>query len=172
VAAQKVLENLLSPQPVSLGQVLDEAGYGRVSENPGRITESAGFQNALEEIGLKKALMVQGVNPQKIAKKIDLLLEAKDRFKQDDYTAIDKGLKHATAIYGIVQEPPPSQSHNTYNFIFSSEVQHKIKAMEAEIKSFLIQTPDAETSQENVESQSEGFGDSQQFDRGADQANP
>lgn len=159
-AAQKVLENLLSPQPVSLGQVLDEAGYGRVSDQPGRVIESEGFQVALEELGLKKALLAQGISPQKIAQKINVLLEAKDRFKKDDYTAIDKGLKHATAIFGVIQEKPPEGGKTTYNFIFSTEVQQKVREMESEIKS-LLTNPNAQTPQENVEPQSEGSRDPQ-----------
>jgi len=139
-----------------MGKVLESVGYGRVCDQPSRVIESAGFQNALEELGLKKALLTQGINPQKIAKKIDVLLEAVDSSGADDYTAIDKGLKHATAIFGIIPDAPPTQTKNTYNFIFSPDVQQKIKTMEAEIKSFLIQTPNAEPSQEDVESQSEG----------------
>lgn len=162
------MENLLSPNPVSLGTILDEAGYGRVSDSPGRIIESAGFQTALEDLGLKDALLKQGINPQKIARKIDVLLEAKDRLKRDDYTAIDKGLKHATAIFGIVQDKPPEGGKTTYNFIFSTEVQQKVREMEDQIKS-LLTNPHAETLQENVETQSEGSRDLQESDGGADQ---
>jgi len=161
-----VVENLLSPNPAPLGQILSEEGYGRVSESPGRVIESEGFQTALEEMGLKKALLAQGITPQKIAKKIDVLLEAKDRFKKDDYQAIDKGLKHATAIFGVVQEKPPGENKTTYNFIFSTEVRERVREMEEEIKSLLTKSY-VETPQENVETESERSGNSQQSDRGA-----
>lgn len=120
-------------------------------------------------MGLKKALIAQGITPQKIAQKIDILLEATDRIGADDYTAIDKGLKHATAIFGIIQDKPPGEGKTTYNFIFSTEVREKVREMEEEIKSLLTK-PHAETSQENVEPQSEGSGDPQQSDGGADQS--
>lgn len=168
--AKRVVNNLLSPRPVSLGQILREEGYGRVSESPARIVESEGFKAAIDELGLKKALFKQGINPDKIARKIDVLLEARDRLDRDDYTAIDKGLKHATAIFGIIQDKPPESNKNTYNFVFSTEVREKVREMEDQIKSILIKSH-VETPEENVESQPEGFRDSQQSDGGANQSN-
>lgn len=112
-----------------------------------------GFKNALSQIGLKEALLQEGINPKKIAEKINVLLEAtKQVYKNNnesgeielvgespDYQAIDKGISHASKIYGIVNDSDkPKQGGNTYNFIFSEEVQGKVKAIETEIKKMLI----------------------------------
>lgn len=87
---------------------------------------------------LKSALEKQGITPAKIARKIDVLLEARDHLGNVDSGAVDKGLKHATNIYGVedLNEKPKSQT--TYNFIFNSETQEKIKKIDAEIKAQLI----------------------------------
>lgn len=85
-------------------------------------------------------------------------------FWSADNIARDKALDKAYKLrkrYGEEQGIIPPKSHNTYNFIFSPDVQERVKTIEAEIKSFLIQAPNAETSQENVEPQSEGSGDPQ-----------
>ena len=46
-----------------------------------------------------------------------------------DYTAIDKGLKHATNIYGIEDLDKP-KSTNVYNFIFNEQFREKVKPLE------------------------------------------
>ena len=132
------MKNLLSKEPIPTGQVLENVGYGEIIQDPKRITESEGFKQALAEIGLREALVAQGINPQKIASKIDELLEASDKDGNSDFTAIDKGLKHATAIYGITEQPKPPQN-STYNFIFSTETQAEIKEIEDKIKAKLTQ---------------------------------
>ena len=86
---------------------------------------------------LKTALVAEGVTPQKIAKTVNELLDA------NDYTAKDKGLKHATNIYGV-EDPELPKGNTTYINIFSPGVQDKIKAIEAEIKQKLI-NPDVKT---------------------------
>ena len=102
-----------------------------------------------DEIGiiqttLKQALIDKGITPEKIASKIDELLEAKG---DDRYTIIDKGLKHATNIYGITDDPSKDKDKqsNTYNFIFSPENQADIKAIEERIKARLVQSHDHES---------------------------
>jgi len=134
----EIVKNLLKDEPESTGQILENIGYSKgVSETPSMVLSTPGFQQALAETGLRQALENQGINPKKIAEKINVLLEAKNEDK-DDYTAIDKGLKHATAIYGITDvDKPKSNTGNTYNFIFSAEVQDRIRTVEAEIKSLL-----------------------------------
>lgn len=101
---------------------------------------------------LKSALEKQGVTPERIAEKINVLLEAtKPVFVKDketgesecvdeapDYQAIDKGIAHATKIYGIGDETEKPKSNTTYNFIFSKEVQDEVKEIEAKIKARLI----------------------------------
>jgi len=105
-----------------------------------------------KRMSLKDALIKQGITENRIAEKIDVLLNAeKKTFRNNvstgeieeigvetDYTAVDKGLKHATAIYGVLQEPNKSQFNVTYNFLFSKETQDRIKAINEEIKTKLI----------------------------------
>ena len=86
---------------------------------------------------LKEALIEQGIDEKKIAQKINVLLSAKDEKANNDYTAIDKGLKHATAIYGVEQEPKQNNKI-TYNFIFNTETQNQIKLINDTIKAKLI----------------------------------
>lgn len=139
-AAHAVVENLLSDQPLHTGKVLENVGYGSIVQDPKRIIESEGFKTALAETGLRQALEAKGINPQKIAEKIDVLLEAVDKNGFDDYTAIDKGLKHATAIYGITEEKP-TETKNTYNFLFSSEAQQQVAMINENIKRMLTNKP-------------------------------
>lgn len=151
-AAQAIVENLLSKKPLPTGQVLESVGYSpQQAEMPNRIVLSDGVQNALADTGLKSALLRQGINPDKIAEKIGVLLHATkpiQKFSHEtgetellgetpDYQAIDKGIAHATKIYGILDDTPKSQSTTTYNFIFSDEVRERVKVIDAEIKDML-----------------------------------
>lgn len=112
--------------------MLESVGYSEgAAEQPSRVLQSHGFKEALAETGLLDALKQQGINPRKIASKIDYLLNA------DDYNAVDKGLKHATAIYGVIDDKP-KQTNNTYNFLFSPEVQANIREIDNKIKEQLI----------------------------------
>ena len=85
-----------------------------------------------QELTLKVALQKQGVTPEKIALKIDELLE------NEDPNAVDKGLKHATSIYGVVPEKEKPDGNTTYNFIFTQDVQDEVKKIEQTIKSKLL----------------------------------
>lgn len=87
---------------------------------------------------LKSALEKNGITPDYLAKKVNILLTAKDKEGFKDYTAIDKGLKHATNIYGVEPLDSKSQNFQTYNFIFNSETQSKVKELEEAIKQRLI----------------------------------
>jgi len=167
-AAREIVKNLLSEEPKPTGQILENIGYSKgVTETPKMVLETEGFKTALAETGLREALIAQGINPQKIAEKIGVLLNAeKKTFRNNvssgeieevgvepDYTAIDKGLKHATAIYGITEDKPQEGSRNTYNFIFAPQTQEKIRQMDNEIKNLLIQN--VKEDKENVEAESE-----------------
>lgn len=132
------MENQLSDHPLPTGQVLENVSYGKISGQPSRILDSQGFKTALADFGLREALLAKGINGEKIAEKISVLLEAKGLTDQPDFTAIDKGLKHATAIYGIDPEIPKTKG-NTYNFIFSSAVQAKVHEAEDQIANLLKQ---------------------------------
>ena len=148
-AAKAIVLNELSDQPLHTGKVLENVGYGTIVQDPKRIIESPGFRTALTELGLKEALEAQGINPKKIAEKIDVLLEAKkvtyrrnsegdleENGIEIDFTAVDKGLKHATAIYGIIPDKPP-ETKNIYNFIFDPGVQNQVDAINENIKNLL-----------------------------------
>jgi len=103
--------------------------------------------NAIEakQMSLKEALLKQGINPTKIAKKVDVLLEAVDSKGDIDYSAVDKGIKHATTIFGVIDpEEVKPLARTTYNFIFSAGVQEEVKKMEDTIKSMLIKKPDVQ----------------------------
>ncbi len=93
---------------------------------------------------LKEALERVGVTPEKIAKKVNVLLTAKDPDGNPDFKAIDKGIAHATKIRGDVNDQPPiAPTHATYNFLFSKEVQSEVAQIEARIKQKLIGPHDA-----------------------------
>ncbi len=152
-AAREIVKNLLSDEPKPTGQILEKIGYSKgVTETPNMVLGTEGFKTALAETGLREALIAQGINPQKIAEKVDVLLNAKNGEK-DDYTAIDKGLKHATVIFGITEDKPQEGSRNTYNFIFAPQTQEKIRQMDNEIKNLLIQN--VKENKENVGAESE-----------------
>jgi phage terminase small subunit len=88
---------------------------------------------------LKSALEKEGITPDYIAKKVNVLLKAKDREGNPDINGIDKGLKHAKDIYGVEDKEEKASTTNTYNFIFNAETQAEIKEMENKIKAKLIQ---------------------------------
>lgn len=105
-----------------------------------------------EKVNLKQSLLDEGINGKRIAEKINVLLNAeKKTFRNNvttgeieeigcetDYAAVDKGLKHATVIFGITPEGPTAQNNITYNFLFSPETQNKIKEINEVIKAKLI----------------------------------
>lgn len=90
---------------------------------------------------LREALERQGINSDYLAKKIGVLLTAKDGDGNPNVTAVDKGIAHATKIRGDVTETPPAPPVNaTYNFLFSKDVQDEVKEIEDRIKQKLIQS--------------------------------
>lgn len=150
--AQAVVENLLKDKPLTTGKVLENVGYGTTSQTPANIIQSEGFQEALQSTGLQKALQKAGINPEKIAEKIGVLLDAhkviyknnnatgevEEVGKEIDFTAVDKGLKHATNIYGVLGE---KDKPNTvvYNFFNNPTIQAQVKAFEDKVKEELKQ---------------------------------
>ena len=116
---------------------------------------------------LKEALIDEGVNEEKIAQKVNDLLEAKkDIYKNNnktgeiekvgeeiDYNAIDKGLKHATNIYGI-EDINTKPKENVYNFYFEPQFQQNIKNYDENIKSLIrnkLNVQETETTKETLE---------------------
>lgn len=141
-AAKAIIENLLKKKPEPTGRVLEAAGYAAKSvEDTARIVLSEGVQAALQETGLKDALMRSGVTPEKIASKINLLLDARNKDGDDDFNAIDKGLRHATAIHGVIQDRSSSSSQ-TYNFVFAAGTQESVKEFEEKLKARILENAD------------------------------
>jgi len=100
-------------------------------------TQNLGKLNIIDAIEvkrktLKQALIDNGINEDKIAEKVGVLLESKDP------NVIDKGLRHATNIHGIEDINDRPKNTNNYTFIFNKEAQDEIKKMEAVIKQQLI----------------------------------
>lgn len=105
-----------------------------------------------EEISLKEALLQQGITPSKIATKVNVLLDAEKKIYRNNmktgkieevgsephHEAIDKGLKHATAIFGVI-DPGSSPSLNTYNFFINPVTRKKIEEVEDDIKQSLFE---------------------------------
>lgn len=118
---------------------IESDGYARLKAH--RLITKDNVSQAIEaeRESLHSALIKQGITPIKIAQKIDTLLEATIGEDKPDTNAIDKGLKHATAIYGITHDKPSNETRATYNFIFAPEAQARIKAIDAELKSLLTQ---------------------------------
>lgn len=134
--------------------------YDIKGKKPERIAAAIASENLtvpsiVEEIdnkrkSLKQALIDKGIDENKIAEKVDVLLEAKKPIWEEvdgqmehvgdeiDFTAVDKGLKHATAIFGITPEGNRPPISVTYNFLFSKETQERIKIINEEIKNKLI----------------------------------
>ena len=85
---------------------------------------------------LKEALIERGITEDKIALKVDELLDS------GDGNLIDKGLKHATNIYGIKYDEEGNKQNSTYNFIFNSETQKSVQEINEIIKAKLINNED------------------------------
>lgn len=129
--AKAVIENLTSENPKSLGAVLDSVGYGKIVQDPQRITESPGFKQALAELGLTDELITTS-----------LVNDIKDKPK-----ARLGELKLGAEILGMVKREDSNDKpkvNNTYINIFNPETQADIKLMEEKIKARLIQ-PNAPT---------------------------
>jgi len=86
---------------------------------------------------LKDALLQRGIDEDYLAEKVDTLLTAVDKEGITDYNAVDKGLKHATSFFGVI-DPSENKSGNIYNFIFNKEAQEEIKILEDRIKAKLL----------------------------------
>jgi phage terminase small subunit len=91
----------------------------------------------IQQKSLKEALLAEGITPEYLAGKVNVLLQAKNG-DNPDVNAIDKGLKHATNIYGIENIEDKPKVNNTYNFIFSEEVQQQVRIANEIIKAKLI----------------------------------
>lgn len=105
------------------------------------------FPNVAQAIEIKQetlrsALINKGITPEKIADKINVLLD------KDDPNSIDKGLKHATAIYGITDPEKPKDT-NVYNFFFEPTFQQNIKNYDENFKNQILKAQNVEETETN-----------------------
>lgn len=128
----KVLETGNVTQATQEAFNIKDTNYAGVKGH--RLLRKDKIINAIEvkRESLKSALEKQGITPYKIAERVDVLLHAVDKEGKEDYTAIDKGLKHATNIYGVEDIEKPKG--NTYNFILNQQFQEKVKPLEEAYK--------------------------------------
>lgn len=136
---EKVIEtgNLTLATQESYG--IEDSNYAGVKGH--RLIRKDKIINAIEvkRKSLKQALLDKGINEDYLADKVNVLLNAIDEKGNEDYTAIDKGLKHATNIYGIEDPFEKGKVNNTYNFLFTKQVKDEVNQIESIIKSKLTQ---------------------------------
>lgn len=129
---------------VARGKTATEAvlnHYDIRGKDPVKIASVMGVENlekpsVIQEIenqrkSLKQALIAKGIDEDKIADKVNQLLDSEDE------TIVDKGLKHATSIYGV-SDDKPQEKGNTYNFIQNTAIRADIKQIEDAIKAKLL----------------------------------
>lgn len=131
---------------VETGKLTKSAQEAYDLDNPRYATQKAQRQIAKDSIinaievkreTLKSALELKGITPEKIADKINVLLDAEDlETGKKDYTAIDKGLKHAKEIYGVEDSDKPKD--NVYNFFFEPKFQQNIKNYDQNLKEQIL----------------------------------
>lgn len=128
-AAKAVLDNLTKKNPEPLNRVMEISGFGTGAINtPSIVTESRGFKVALAELGLTEDLITTSLVE-------DIENKPQHRIQE---------LKLGAEILGMVKREEPNrtnESKNTYNFIFSQNVQEKVRAIDSEIKNLLTQKP-------------------------------
>lgn len=130
-AAKSYIDNFLSGKPITTGQLLVNAGYGKgVAKTPDRIIESKGFKDSLAEFGLTEELITTALVTD---------IKAKPTKRHQE-------LKLGAEILGMVkrEEKPVDNSKTTYNFIFSPEVQERVRLVNEDIKKMLINPPDVQ----------------------------
>lgn len=130
--------------PVTAAQVAyDVNGPDSARAIASRLLQNAPVMQVVEakRKTLKQALIDRGIDGDKIAEKVEVLLEATDEDGNTDYNAVDKGLKHATAIYGVMSPEDMPKTQNIYNFVFTDEGRARISTVEAEIKEALTKAP-------------------------------
>lgn len=128
------------------GQEAAKKSFNVTNDNSARAvaSELLTFPNVIEAIevkrkSLRQALLDKGIDEDYLADKVNILLQAKDKEGNTDFTAVDKGLKHATNIYGVEDPNDKPKQNNTYNFIFNPETQKEVKEIEERIKARLLQ---------------------------------
>jgi len=125
------------------GQEAAKKSFNVTNDNSARAvaSELLTFPNVIEAIevkrkSLKEALIDEGINEKYIAEKVNVLLKAVDEKGMTDYTAVDKGLKHATNIYGVEDVEKPKE--NIYNFFFEPKFQQNIRSYDENLKNLIL----------------------------------
>lgn len=129
--AKGYIDNFLSGKPITTGQLLVNAGYGKgVAKTPARVLESEGFKESLAQLGLTEELITSSLVS-------DIKAKPKARVKE---------LTLGANILGMVKrdEKPNPEQRNTYNFIFNADVQDKVRVINEDIKRMLINPTDVQ----------------------------
>lgn len=123
--------------------------YDIESPQPEKVANAIAVENLLKpsiinaiEVkrkSLKQALLDKGIDENYLAGKVNVLLTATDEKGNTDFTAVDKGLKHASSWYGV-EDPndKPKIINSTYIQIFNPETQLEVRAIESIIKARLL----------------------------------
>lgn len=132
----KVLETGNLTQAVQESFKIEDPNYAGVKGH--RLIRKDKIINAIEvkRESLKSALEKEGITTIKIAQTINELLDAKDNKGHKDYTAKDKGLKHALNIHGIEDSDKPKE--NVYNFFFEPKFQQNIRNYDQNLKEQIL----------------------------------
>lgn len=122
----------------------DTKDYKTASVIAAENLDKPSIQVAIEDKrkSLKEALIQKGITEDYLADKVNVLLTAVDEKGNDDYTAIDKGLKHATSIYGVESLDKPKE--NVYNFFFEPKFQQNIRNYDENLKNLILNKDDTE----------------------------
>jgi phage terminase small subunit len=88
---------------------------------------------------LKQALIDKGITEDYLADKVNILLQATDKEGKPDTNAVDKGLKHATNIYGV-EDASEKPKTNIYNFFTNPTFQQNIKNYDENFKNEFIKS--------------------------------
>lgn len=137
-AKKFVINNENGTQTVKEVYGIKDEGYARLKAHRLITKDNVSTHIAEVKLTLKDALEQRGITPHVIAERVETLLFAKDENGRSDSTAVDKGLKHATTIYGVTDSDGNPTQRNTYNFLFADGTREEIKEIEEKIKARLL----------------------------------
>lgn len=123
------MENLKSPKPKNKGELVVSSGY---SLN----TATQQIPAVFEQKGVLDELKILGFDQETAKQVVGNILTDEEEESKDRLKAADMVFK----VTGAYQdEKPKDTSGNTYNFIFSKEIQKDVREIEDKIKAKLIQ---------------------------------
>lgn len=124
-AAKAVIENLQVDNPQTMAAILEKSGYSpKTALTPKTATDTPGFKQALYDLGLTEELITSSLVE-------DIKLKPQQRIQE---------LKLGAELLGMVKREDEQirNTNNTYNFLFSADVQANIRAIDNKIKEQLI----------------------------------